>query len=295
MSSAQVPFPLAESSSDACVEVELLQFGESLAPPGWFFRVEAEGSWRKALGMGVPKSSYLRSPNGAFLVRHPSFGPFLIDSGLHSLAATNLRQDFGRINARIFATLKMDPAEGIAEQLRGRGVEAGAVELVVMTHLHVDHTSGMRALGRATFLCTEREWAAANRRLAVLNGYVTKHFPEPSRIKRLDFSTGVAHGPFSCTLDLFGDGSVRLISTPGHTDGHMSALVRLTNGEALIAGDAIYTLRNLRDSLISWKTANDELYRSSLRELRAFAEQNPSTPIIPTHDAGVWDDLKELR
>jgi N-acyl homoserine lactone hydrolase len=164
-----------------------------------------------------------------------------------------------------------------------------------MTHLHVDHTSGMPEFGRATFICTESEWSAAQGRMAVLNGYVKRHLPDPTRIQRLDFSEGVAHGPFSRTLDLFGDGSVRLIDTPGHTPGHMSVLVRLSKGEALLAGDAIYTLRSLRESLISWRTADDDLFHSSLRELRAFAEQNPGAPIIPTHDASVWDEVRKLQ
>jgi hypothetical protein len=109
-----LPIRLAESSSDACVEVDLLRCGESLAPPGWFYRAEAGGSWRRALGMGVPRASYLRSPNGAFLVRHPGFGAFLIDAGLHPGAATNLRKDFGHLNARFFASLRMAPEEGIS-------------------------------------------------------------------------------------------------------------------------------------------------------------------------------------
>jgi N-acyl homoserine lactone hydrolase len=292
---APVPIPLAESSSGASVEVDLLRFGESLAPPGWFYRAEAGGSWRKAIGIGVPRTSYLRSPNGAFLVRHPSFGAFLIDTGLHSLAATDLRKDFGRLNARFFASLRMEPSDGISTQLERRGVDPGEIELVVLTHLHVDHTSGMRELGRATFVCTHREWSAAARRLAVLNGYVKHHLPDPRRVQTLDFSTGIAYGPFSRTLDLLGDGSVRLIDTPGHTPGHLSVLLRLSKGEALLAGDAVYTLRSLRESLISWRTADDDLFRASLAELQRFAQECPTAPIIPTHDAAVWDEVTNLR
>jgi len=51
-----------------------------------------------------------------------------------------------------------------------------------------------------------------------------------SRMRLIDFdSDGERHGAFAQTVDLLGDGSVRLISTPGHTFGHLSVLIRLTH------------------------------------------------------------------
>ncbi|MFL5821887.1 MAG: N-acyl homoserine lactonase family protein [Solirubrobacteraceae bacterium] len=289
------PVPLRPGSEGACVEVDLLPCGHSLAPPGWFYRQDAGGSWRRALGIGVPKEQWLRSPIGAFLVRHPSVGPFLIDTGLHADAATNLRKDFGVINAFAFSTLRMRPENAVAAQLPDRGVQPGDIDLVVMTHLHVDHTSGMRDFPTAEFVCSEEEWRATRGRGAVLRGYVAHHLPDAGRMRTLSFQGAAGHGPFSRTLDLFGDGSVRLVFTPGHTLGHLAVLVRLRGGEALLAGDAIYTRRNLTESLISWRTADDAQFMSSLQELRGYAAENPDVPIVPTHDAGVWDALSELR
>jgi N-acyl homoserine lactone hydrolase len=291
MTAEPASLPLPGGSDGATVELELLRCGESLSPPGWFFRTEAKGSWRRALGMGVPRTEWLRCPIGAVLVRHPSAGAFLIDTGLHPRAATNLKADFGRINGRFFATLKMDPDDATAAQLANRGIATEDVELVVMTHLHVDHTSAMPQFTRATFVCTTTELGATAGRMAVLSGYVKQHFATPDRIRTVDFASSTGHGSFSRTLDLFGDGSVRLLSTPGHTVGHMSVLARTSDGEALVAGDAIYTLRSLRERLISWRTADDEAFFGSLDELRAYAEANPGAPIIPTHDAEVWDRL----
>jgi N-acyl homoserine lactone hydrolase len=103
---------------------------------------------------------------------------------------------------------------------------------------------------------------------------------------------GEPYGPFSATIDLLGDGSVRLISTPGHTRGHMSLLVRADGGrQVLIVGDAVYTLRSMREEILPLLTTGDERYLRSLRELRAFAEEEPDAILVPTHDPDAWRAL----
>jgi N-acyl homoserine lactone hydrolase len=74
----------------------------------------------------------------------------------------------------------------------------------------------------------------------------------------------------------------------------MSVLVRLSGREALLAGDAIYTMRNLRDDILPWRTAGEETHRRSMSELRAYTEENPGALVIPTHDEEVWQGLDEL-
>ena len=109
----------------------------------------------------------------------------------------------------------------------------------------------------------------------------------------IDFEAeGEPYGPFTRTVDLLGDGSVRLVSTPGHTPGHMSVLVR-AEGErhVLIVGDAAYTLRSVREQVLPLLTAGDEAYRNSLAELKAFSEQEPDAVLVPTHDPDAWRQL----
>jgi N-acyl homoserine lactone hydrolase len=266
------------------VELELIRCADSLVAPGWFYRPEAEGSLRRALGIGIPKDQRIPSPIGAYLLRHPERGPILIDTGLSRRAAEDLRADFGRLNARFFKTVKTTPEETLAAQLTRRGVAPELIELVVMTHLHVDHTSGMAELPAAQFVCSASEWRAANARLAVLSGYVRRQLPAESRMRLIDFEAeGVPHGPFSASVDLLGDGTIRLISTAGHTPGHLSVLVRLAEREPLVIADAVYTLRNLREEILPVRT-DDELYRQSLHEIGQYAARAPEALLIPTHD-----------
>ena len=162
-----------------------------------------------------------------------------------------------------------------------------------MTHLHVDHTSGMRLLPEAEFLCTQAEWKAATRRSAAGRGYVAHHLPPESRMDLVDFDRdGEPHGPFGRTIDLLGDGSIRLISTPGHTPGHLSVLLDIGAGpQVLVIGDAVYALRSLREEILPLLTVDDGAYLRSLREIKAFAESAPDATLVPTHDPAAWRDI----
>ena len=72
--------------------------------------------------------------------------------------------------------------------------------------------------------------------------------------------------------DLFGDGSVRLLHTPGHTPGHLSLLLRLESGEQLLlTADAAYAQRTLDERLLSLLLADDDAYLASLDLLIALS------------------------
>lgn len=273
------------------VEVEVLRTAEIPMPSGYAFR--APGHRLAQLRAGFSRrGTVLRAPCLAFVVRHPDAGVLLIDTGLHPDAASNLRRDFGLPMSILFRDI--EPAETpFVEQLRALGVEPGDVERVIMTHLHVDHTGGMRLLPRARFICTRREWSAAHGRLAAANGYVGHHLPEDSRMDLVDLERdGTEWAPFARASDLLGDGSVRLISTPGHTPGHMSVLLRVTGGDpVLVVGDAAYTRRSIREQILPMLTADDRSSRASLRQLEDFTRASPEAIVVPTHDPDAWREL----
>jgi glyoxylase-like metal-dependent hydrolase (beta-lactamase superfamily II) len=242
----------------------------------------------------VPREEWVSIPIVAFLVEHPSAGPILIDTGLDPVAAEDKRQTFGRLLARTSArTFSMEPSQAVPEQLRARGVDPGDVRHVVMTHLHYDHASGMWQFPDAAFLLTHREWQAAHAAFRLLHGYVTRHFRDPLAYRTLDFESTRAssYSSFGRALDLFGDGSVRLLSTPGHTHGHLSVALRTAGGEVLVAGDAVYTLHTLATGHLPALMEDEHLFRRSLRELQLYARQNPDAVLIPGHDMEAWQAL----
>src|SRR6266516_2603248 len=168
------------------VKPEVIVAGEVPMPHGYVFCPDGGSRIAHFAAVLRPGGESLRAPLLAFVVRHPSAGTVLIDTGLHPDASVSLRRDLGVRMSLLFRGLR--PAEETFEdQLRRLDIERGDVRRVVMTHLHVDHTSGMRLLPEAEFLCSRDEWTAATRRSAAGRGYVAHHLPSESRMRFVDF------------------------------------------------------------------------------------------------------------
>jgi N-acyl homoserine lactone hydrolase len=276
----------------AGVEVEVLLAGEIPMPRAYVFPSPGASRLQRVGAIVRPGGDSLNAPLLAYVVRHPQHGVVLIDTGLHPDALTSVRRDYGPALGTMFRGLRPAGAS-FAEQLRERGVDPADVRLVVMTHLHVDHTSGMRELPAAEFACDAREWRAATGPRATLGGYVGHHLPDRSRMRLLDLEeAGEAHGPFTHTHDLFGDGTVRLASTPGHTPGHLSVLLqRAGRPPLLVVGDAAYTRRSIDEQRPPAFSADEALYRRSLAQLAAYARSEGEATLVPTHDRDAWRDV----
>jgi glyoxylase-like metal-dependent hydrolase (beta-lactamase superfamily II) len=275
------------------VRLHPLLSGVCKGPPAWFLREEGRLGALHAFGVRVPRAQWIDVPVVAFLVEHPGFGPFLIDTGFHPSVAVDPKQNLGRLNAALFKDIEMTQADAVSAQLRSRGIEPGALGLVVMTHLHVDHASAISDFPRATYLVSRREWQAAVEPRGASRGYVRRQFDHAFDFRLIDFDSSAADSfaTFGRSYDVFGDGSVRVVSTPGHTFGHLSVVLRCAGGEALVAGDAIYSMRTMRDSHLPYRVVDEHLFRRSLREIQLYAEQTPDALIVPGHDMAAWREL----
>jgi N-acyl homoserine lactone hydrolase len=285
--------PLPGGSEGATVRLHPLLSAVCKGPPAWFHREEGRLGALHAFGIRVPRAQWIDVPVVAFLVEHPGFGPFLIDTGFHPSVAVDPKQNLGRLNAAFFKDIEMQQSDAVSHQLRSRGIEPGALKLVVMTHLHVDHASAISDFPSATYLVSRREWEVAVEPRGAPRGYVRRQFDHAFDYRLLDFDSSAADSfaTFGRSYDVFGDGSVRLVSTPGHTFGHLSVVLRLEGREALVAGDAIYSLRTMRESHLPYRVVDEHLFRRSLREIQLYAEQTPDALIIPGHDMDAWRAL----
>jgi N-acyl homoserine lactone hydrolase len=214
-------------------------------------------------------------PCPAFLIRHPSAGAILVDTGLHPSIASDPKENFGSTAVRL-ANPQLAPGEDVPAQLRGRGLDPSQVPIVVMTHLHYDHASGLAQFPGAQVLVDEREWTHAARG-RMPDGYLTRLFPTANDWRLLPGHVD--------TIDLLGDGTIRLLSTPGHTPGHRSVILRLAEGrELLLTADAAYARRTLDEGLTPLLTWDDDAYRASLARLQAWVAAHPDAPVVTGHD-----------
>jgi glyoxylase-like metal-dependent hydrolase (beta-lactamase superfamily II) len=220
-------------------------------------------------------------------------GAILIDTGFHPSVAVKPQENLGRLSQFTFRDVQMKPEQAAPAQLRARGIEPSAVKVVLMTHLHIDHASAISEFPDSTFVVSAAEWAAASSN-GQFHGYVKRQFDHGFDYRLLDFEGPDAESfsGFGRSFDVFGDGSVRTVYTPGHTLGHMSVVLRTARGEVLIAGDAIYLRRTLDDTHLPYRTEDEHLFRRSLRELRQYASETPEALIVPGHDWKAWHELE---
>jgi N-acyl homoserine lactone hydrolase len=287
--------PLPGGREGATVRLHPLLAGRAMFPPAALLRQPGRLGGPRALGIGVRKDAWVPVPIQAFLVEHPGAGPVLIDTGLHPSVAAKPSASFGRVTLLAFRDLQMDAGQALPAQLRERGIDPQRVQAVVMTHLHVDHASGISEFPAATFVVSRAEWDAATTQ-GRFHGYVTRQFDHAFDYRLLDFE-GADAGSFSGfarSFDLFGDGSLRAVYTPGHTLGHMSVVARTARGEVLVAGDAMFLRRTLDDVHLPARVEDEHLFRRSLREIQQYERETPDALIVPGHDWEAWQPLQAV-
>ena len=222
----------------------------------------AAGIWRSGESLG----KMLRFPIPVYLIEVGE-ERVLVDTGLHPAAAADAAAHYpGAENMRNF---RLEQEVGVGEQ-----VDLGTVTKVVMTHLHFDHAGGLGLLPEdVPVYMQRREWEAARDPEAV-----AKNFFLPR-----DYS-GVADQvvPVDGDHDLLGDGTIELLSTPGHTPGHQSVKV----GETLvIGGDVTHFAAGLDDHRFPLFGDDLDAQRTSAERLRALRDAGAA--VRPGHDPEV--------
>ncbi|MDP9189133.1 MAG: N-acyl homoserine lactonase family protein [Actinomycetota bacterium] len=280
------------AAQGASVVVEPMLAGIATQPPGYFER--QPGRLRgplRALGVGVSKDDYTRLPVPSFLVRHPTVGPILIDTGLHPSVATDPRQNLGRLLGSLF---ELEQGSDVPSRLRSKGLSPKDVRVVILTHLHVDHASAISEFPDATFVLSAPEWKVATESPSLLRGYRTSHYDFAFDYCTVDFDADFigSYGAFGRTFDVFGDGSVRLVFTPGHTLGHCSVILSLPRRDFVVAADVAYYWRQIEGGPEPYQVPDRHSWRRSLRELNAFRAAYPYALVVPGHDPEFWPKLE---
>ena len=202
----------------------------------------------------------------SFAIEHPE-GNVVVDAGQDPDFVTPRWDLYGRTAVKFEA----GEADRLTTRLREAGIEPASVRHHVFTHLHVDHV-GAGTLPGAEAILQAEEWRVGTRPGARLRGYIHTGIDDPKTV------TG--------DHDLYGDGSIRLLSTPGHTPGHQSVLVTPTEGPpVLIAGDAAYSEDNFVNRRNDGVVVSPKQARASIARLQALCRETP-TVVAPTHDVG---------
>ncbi len=215
----------------------------------------------------------LRVPVPCYLVEHPR-GRLLFDSGLHPALREDPAARIGAASA-IFR-VELEAGETVAPRLEGLQVDPAGIDWLVNSHLHFDHAGGNALLPNARVLLQRAEWEAAR---------------DPDGIERnhyhpVDYDTGQEVVTVEGEHDVFGDGSVVCVPTPGHTPGHQSLRVRLDGGDVVLTGDACYLRRTLEELHLPEILHDEAAMLRSLHALRRL--RDGGARIFYGHDPEFW-------
>ena len=233
-------------------------------------------------GLFRSKSKQVTMPCSAYLIEHPK-GLVLVDTGWNEAVRSDQLGHLGFFNWSAFrATLPEGAA--IHEQLAARGVHPRDLDYVVLSHLHADHVSGLPHVQEAKKLITTKpEWEAAHRE--IFTGY-RKTMWSGIPIETFELEP-IPFGPYGKGLDLFGDGLLYLVFTPGHTRGLVSILAKTEQGYVLLASDVGYSARSWEEFVLPGGLVNREQGIASLRWVQEFSKREDCIAVIAYHDPNV--------
>jgi glyoxylase-like metal-dependent hydrolase (beta-lactamase superfamily II) len=224
----------------------------------------------------------LRLPVIGILARAPA-GWFLLETGIGAAYARDREE-----NRRIYVDAPPElpgPGDPVLEALEEHGVPLGELAGVAVSHLHVDHAGGLRHVaGTGTPVHVQR---------AELR-YALEEAGEAQAYRRADYA-----GLDLAWRELDGDGEltpgIDVLSTPGHTPGHMSYRVRMREtGTWLFAVDAIDLQEGIETGTpIGWSARGQDapLRRASHDRLVALAREEGAR-LVPGHCPTAWPALR---
>ncbi len=221
--------------------------------------------------VNVP-SEDLEVPILSYLVRHEEQGNYLLDAGLDASYHIDSR---GELEGSDVDKFYQGLNENIAIHLKGIKLKG-----VFFSHLHADHAVGQRELSKNIFYVVgkgEYDDYRPDVHGDFLDGMQTLY--------EMDFSQADVILPMGPSVDLLGDGSLWAISTPGHTQGHISFLVNGLDGPVFLTMDTAFIRENLERRVAPGDYTWDvEMAQETLEKIIKFLKMYPQVRVGPGHE-----------
>jgi glyoxylase-like metal-dependent hydrolase (beta-lactamase superfamily II) len=177
----------------------------------------------------------------------------------------------------------------LTEQLAEIGLKPRDIARVAISHTHGDHIGNVGLFPNSTILMQQAEYSWINSRngpnenVNQLMALARKLLGTPKNLQLIDGDA-----------DVFSDGSVTLVSTPGHTPGSQSLLVHLKNsGFIILSGDVVHSQENFEKNRVPSLNTDKAESIASMERIRQLIAMYKATLFI-NHDKKQTDKLKLL-
>jgi glyoxylase-like metal-dependent hydrolase (beta-lactamase superfamily II) len=231
-------------------------------------------------------------PIHAWAVEHPE-GVIVVDTGETARAMAPGYFPRWHPYFRLAVRVSVTPEQEVGSALRAVGIEPGDVRWVVLTHLHTDHAGGLAHFPGSEVIVSRTEHATAAGFMGKVRGYLPHRWPDWFAPRLVDVSAE-PFGPFPASMALTEAGDVRLVATPGHTNGHLSVVLTEEGGYVFLAGDTSYTQELMLAGAVDGVSPHPGKARETLDRIRRFA-QDERVVYLPTHDPQAVARLEERR
>ncbi|CAG9984158.1 unnamed protein product [Clonostachys byssicola] len=218
----------------------------------------------------------------AHVIRHPSQGFFLVDTGVsRRFVADPAAAGVGWV-LRTFAGISDMKAQQSTKEILD--AEGTALKGVFMTHLHLDHVSGLPDIPKDVPIYTGPHEAESGLFMNIaVQGTNDRLLAGRPPLQEFDIPRD-EDNKFAGVLDIFGDGTLFAIHSPGHTTGHIALVARTPAGPVLMTGDVCHTRWGWDNGVEPGTFLKErDPSRESLFALKAFSERHPNMEIKLGH------------
>ena len=247
----------------------------------------------KASPVLTRKKDRLWLPVSAYLIEHPK-GKILFDCGWHRDMSPNGELDkkaqIASLGSRLLYVVNqglLEKGAAIDEQLLKLGIQPSDLDYVLISHLDCDHANGLALVKDAKRILVSNDELAGSRKNNRKNKirYQSKWWQD-CNLQGFDWNDD--EGPFGKAYDLFGDGSVKLIGIPGHSDGLCALKVKNDAGKyVLLYADGGYADKSWQEMITSGVCVDKEAQKKSLAWIREQSMRDDCIESLANHDAAV--------
>lgn len=217
-------------------------------------------------------------------LRHPSRGTYLVDTGVERALRDDPRH--AAVRGVVAAFLHTERMKFRVDTRTWLEHEPTPPAGVFLTHLHVDHVSGLRDIAAGTPVYVgPRETRGRSFENVFIAPILDAALEGKATLQEWQFAPD-PDSVFAGVVDVFADGTVWAISVPGHTPGTTAFLARTPSGPVLLTGDACHTAWGWKNGVEPGTFSVDKPKSAeSLERLRRFVAKHPEIEVRLGHQA----------